>query len=138
MASDSKPALALIRGPKKPALWKKTIRTLIEEQAIQHGDRESVIFPWQSVRLSFRQLASRSRVVASSMLDAGLRHGDCVGIMAGNCYEYIEVLLGGARIGCPVVVLNNTYTPRELKSAVLQSCECSTYLSCLLGLTRNK
>lgn len=120
---DMDPKLSLVHGPKEPTLWTKTLRTLIEEQAAQFGDREAVVFPWQSIRLSFRQLAGRSRVLAMSMLDAGLRHGDCIGIMAGNCVEYVEVFLGGARIGCPVVVLNNTYTPQELKNAVLQSCE---------------
>ena len=59
------------------------------------------------------------------MLGMGLRHGDSVGIMAGNCYQYIEVFLGGARIGCPVVVLNTTYTPAELERAVRTSCESS-------------
>jgi acyl-CoA synthetase (AMP-forming)/AMP-acid ligase II len=33
------------------------------------------------------------------MLEMGLRKGDCVGVMAGNCYQYIEVFLGGGRIG---------------------------------------
>ncbi|KAL2004686.1 hypothetical protein VTN00DRAFT_3214 [Thermoascus crustaceus] len=55
------------------------------------------------------------------MLNMGLRHGDCVGIVAGNCYQYIEVFLGGARIGCPVVVLSTAYMPEELRSAVVRS-----------------
>jgi acyl-CoA synthetase (AMP-forming)/AMP-acid ligase II len=62
-------------------------------------------------------------ILAKAMLGMGLRNGDCIGIMAGNCYQYIEIFLGGGRIGCPVVVLNNTYTPGELKSAVQRSCK---------------
>jgi acyl-CoA synthetase (AMP-forming)/AMP-acid ligase II len=61
----------------------------------------------------------------------GLQLGDCVGIMAGNRYEYIEVFLGGGRLGCPVVVLNNTYTPDELIRAVRQSCMSRKSLFCL-------
>ncbi|CAG8882690.1 unnamed protein product [Penicillium salamii] len=115
------PNLALVYGSKEPQLCLKTMKDLIDDQAAQYGDRPAVVFPWQSVRLSYRQLADRSKVLAKAMLEMGLRHGDCVGIMAGNCYEYIEVFLGGARIGCPVVVLNNTYTPIELSNAVQRS-----------------
>jgi acyl-CoA synthetase (AMP-forming)/AMP-acid ligase II len=117
------PNLALVYGPKEPELCLKTMGALIDDQAVQFGDRASVIFPWQSVRLSYRQLADRSRILAKAMLEMGLHHGDCVGILAGNCYQYIEVFLGGARIGCPVVVLNNTYTPAELENAVRRSCK---------------
>jgi acyl-CoA synthetase (AMP-forming)/AMP-acid ligase II len=115
------PNLAIVHGPKEPALWTKTLGNFIDEQATSFGERPCVIFPWQSVRLSYGQLADRSKVLAKAMLEMGLRHGDCVGIMAGNCYQYIEVFLGGARIGCPVVVLNNTYTPSELQNATSRS-----------------
>ncbi|KAJ5406011.1 hypothetical protein N7465_007295 [Penicillium sp. CMV-2018d] len=115
------PNLALVYGPKEPQLCLKTMGTLIDDQAVHFGDRPAVVFPWQSVRLSYRQLAERSKILAKAMLEMGLRHGDSVGIMAGNCYQYIEVFLGGARIGCPVVVLNTTYTPAELERAVRTS-----------------
>ena len=110
---------ALVYGPQEPSLCTKTLGTLIDEQAAQFGDRPAVIVPWQSVRLTYRELAERSWVLSKAMLATGsLRRGDCVGVMAGNCYQYIEVFLGAARIGCPVVVLNNTYTPEELRNAV--------------------
>lgn len=118
------PNLAIVHGPKSPPLWHETLGSFIDKQATRFEDRSAAVFPWQSVRLSYRQLAERSRVLARAMLAMGLRHGECVGIMAGNCYEYIEVFLGGSRIGCPVVVLNNTYTPEELRNAVQRSCEC--------------
>lgn len=123
------PNLALVHGPKEPALWFKTLGSFIDEQADLLENRPAVVFPWQSVRLSYRQLADRSKVLATAMLDMGLRHGDCVGIMAGNCYQYIEVFLGGSRVGCPVVVLNNTYTPEELQNAVKRSCQCQVYIA---------
>lgn len=123
------PNLALVHGPQEPQLCLKTMKALIDDQASRYGDCPAVVFPWQSVRLSYRELADRSKILAKAMLKMGLGHGDCVGIMAGNCYQYIEVFLGAARIGCPVVVLNNTYTPAELTNAVRRSCKwkwCST------------
>lgn len=134
------PNLAIVYGPKEPALWSKTLGNFVDEQANSFGERPCVVFPWQSVRLSYCQLADRSKILAKAMLEMGLRHGDCVGIMAGNCYQYIEVFLGGARIGCPVVVLNNTYTPVELQKAVSRSGEfwASGNVCCSWMLTLSK
>ncbi|KAH6962481.1 hypothetical protein BKA56DRAFT_498316 [Ilyonectria sp. MPI-CAGE-AT-0026] len=117
-AYDANRNLSLLIGPKEPDLLVSTLGSLIEEQAVAFGDRCAVSVPWQSTRLSYRDLADRSKVVAKAMLEMGVRHGDCIGVMAGNCFEYIEIFLGGSRIGCPVVVINNTFSPEELAAAV--------------------
>lgn len=114
---------ALIRGSQAPELWNKTLGTLVDEQAACLGNHDAVVVPWQNVRLSYRQLAEQSKVVARALVNVGFGHGDVVGIMAGNRHEYISVLLGAARLGCPVVVLNNNYTPEELIKAVQLSCK---------------
>ena len=123
---------ALVYGPQDPPLCTKTLGALIDELAIRFGDQPAVVVPWQSVRLSYRDVAERSLIVSKALLSTGcIRRGDCVGIMAGNCYQYVEVFLGAARIGCPVVVLNNTYTPDELRNAVSISCRYFVY--CILA-----
>jgi non-ribosomal peptide synthetase component F len=119
--ATSQTDLALVYGRTDVPLWKKTLGDVIDEQAEQYGSKVAAVFPWQNHSLSYLQLAQRSRLVARAMLSMGLQHGDCVGILAGNCYQYLEVFLGGARIGCPVVVLNTTYSSTELKSALIQS-----------------
>ncbi|KAF7162830.1 hypothetical protein CNMCM5623_007952 [Aspergillus felis] len=127
------PAPAVVHGATEPALWHKTLGELIDEQEARYGASEAVVVPWQSVRLTYSQLAQRSRILAQAMLNMGLQPGDCVGIMAGNCYQYIEAFLGGGRIGCPVVVLNNTYTPVELTRAVRQSSCKLVFISSTIG-----
>lgn len=112
---------SVVSGPRDVPLLSFTLGELLEKQARLYGSREAIGFPQQKVRLTYQQLADRSKTVASSLLAAGLRHGDKVGIMAGNCYQYIEMFLAGGRIGCPVVVLNNTYSPQELLNAVSAS-----------------
>ena len=119
----SNQSLSLTIGPQTPELWIKTVGSLIQDRSKEYGDRDAVVVPWQSVRLTYQDLADRSCIVAKAMLEMGIRYGDCVGIIAGNCHQYIEVFLGAARIGCPVVVLNNTYSPDELKQAVTRSGE---------------
>lgn len=113
--------LSLVSGPRNVKLTSKSLGQLIEENASQYRGKAAVSVPWQGIELTYTQLANNSKAMAKSMLEMGLKKGDCVGIMAGNCYQYIEVFLGGARIGCPVVVLNNTYSPGELQSAVFRS-----------------
>lgn len=118
------PESSLVHGPQQPALWNTSLGRLIDHQGARFSDRPAVIVPWQNARFSYRQLCEQSKVVATALLRMGLRHGDCIGVMGGNRHEYVEVFLGAARIGCPVVVLNNTYTPKELGNAVGQSCWC--------------
>ncbi|KAJ0423053.1 acetyl-CoA synthetase-like protein [Aspergillus carlsbadensis] len=125
--------LAFVQGPSEPELWHKKLGDLIDEQEERFGDRDALIVPWQSAKLSYRHLAERSRLVARALLGLGLQYGDCVGIMAGNRFEYIEIFLGGARIGCPVVVLSTTYTPEELGNAVRQSSCKVVFISPSIG-----
>ncbi|KAF3385397.1 putative acyl-CoA synthetase YngI [Penicillium rolfsii] len=115
--------LALVQGPPEPPLWVVNLESVLNEKAEQHHEKPAVIFPWQKQQLSFEQLRQRGQLVAASLLGAGVKHGDCVGIIAGNRYEYLEVFVGGALIGCTVLVLNNTYRPWELRHA-LERTEC--------------
>lgn len=47
------------------------------------------------------------------LVEVGIRPGDRVGIMAGNCEQYVAVVFAVARVGGILVVLNNTYTAGE-------------------------
>lgn len=109
--------LSIVAGATDNPLWTMTLGELIETQAKYYGGRTAVVFPWQNISRTYHSLSLRSKLVAKALLAAGLQHGDCVAITAGNCYQYIEVFFGAARIGCPVVVLNSTYTPTELQRA---------------------
>ena len=120
--ASTQSALSVVHGPSAPELWHIKLGDLIERQADRYGDHTAAVFLWQSRRFSYHQLADNSRNLAKSMLALGLQHGECIAIMAGNCYQYIEAFLAAARIGCPFVVLNNTYTPRELVSALSVTC----------------
>ena len=116
--------LSLVSGPTTPPLESWTLGRLIAKQAKDHSSHTSAVFPWQANhRLTYQQLSERSATVAKSLLALGVRHGDRVGILAGNRYEFLETFYGSARIGCPFVVLNNTYTPRELLAALKTSGE---------------
>lgn len=115
--------LSLVHGRTDVPLWEKTLADLVNEQAEKFGGKAAVRVPWQNVELTYSDLANSSLAVARGLLAHGLMPGDYVGIFAGNRYEYIEAFLGATSIGCPVVVLNNTYTPQELARSLMQTCK---------------
>lgn len=128
--SPSKTA-SLVYGPTTEPLWNITLGALIEKQAARYGNRTAVVFPRQNIRRTYNDLLVRSGLVGKALIEQGLEPGDCVGIFAGNCCEYVEVFLGAGAIGCPVVVLNAGYTPTELRDAVLYSGKCKRRKSCV-------
>ncbi|KAH8754375.1 hypothetical protein F5883DRAFT_650584 [Diaporthe sp. PMI_573] len=110
--------LSVVYGPTTPELSMKTLGTLVREQARDFKNCTAVIVPWQSVQFTYHELANRSELVTKSLIAMGLKRGQCVGMMAGNCHQYIEVFLGCARLGCPFVAMNNTFAPAELTRAL--------------------
>lgn len=110
---------AVVKGPVDAPLWlSTTVGDVVNKQAAKFGSKEIAVFPWQGVRLSYAQLAERGRSVARALLHVGIRANDCVAILAGNRSEYLEVAVGGALIGCSVLVLHTTYKPWELQNAL--------------------
>jgi acyl-CoA synthetase (AMP-forming)/AMP-acid ligase II len=101
---------------------------LVKEQAERRGKRTALAVPWQNARLTYEDLEYRSSIAAKALLNAGLKQGDAVGIFAGNRYEYIELFLASARIGCPFVVFNTTNSPHELCSAVARSGQSTKFI----------
>ena len=118
-------SLSLVYGPRYPPLWNKTLANLIHEQVSKHADREAVVVPWQSTRLTYGSLDQRSALLAKALLGGGFKRGDCVGIMAGNCEKYVAVFFAAARVGAILVVLNNTYTAKEAIHALRHTSKLS-------------
>jgi len=119
-------SLSLVHGSTSTPLWRKTIGALLHERSQDDGDKVAVVVPWQNIRCTFKELQSRSGTIAKALLASGVKTGDTVAIMAGNRIEYIEIFLASARIGCPLFVLNNTYTATELITALKRTCKLYT------------
>lgn len=124
-------SLAVVKGPVHSPLWlATTLGDVVNRQAAQYGSKEVAIFPWQGVRMSYSRLAERGKLVAKALLHSGVKPNECVAILAGNRFEYLEVVVGGALIGCSVLVLHTTYKPWELQNSLhrtsrwIHTCEC--------------
>ncbi|CAG7929921.1 unnamed protein product [Penicillium olsonii] len=115
---------AVVKGQSHSPLWlTTTVGDVVHNQATKYGSKDIAVFPWQGVRLSYAQLAERGELVAKALLRAGVKPTECVAVLAGNRFEYLEIVVGGALIGCSVLVLHTTYKPWELQNA-LEKTKC--------------
>ena len=113
--------LSIVAGPTQPELLDITLGELLTLQALQYGDYECLVFPWTGTRWTYATLKDEAERLARGMLAMGIQKGDRVGVMAGNCEQYISVFFAAALVGAILVVLNNTYTPSELYYALNHS-----------------
>ncbi|KAJ5902863.1 AMP-dependent synthetase/ligase [Penicillium taxi] len=109
---------SIVSGPTTPKLLELTLGELLTVQALQYGDYECLVFPWTGTRWTYADLKNESDRVARGLLAMGIQKGDRIGIMAGNCEQYVSVFFAAAQVGAILVVLNNTYTPAELYYAL--------------------
>ncbi len=65
-------------------------------------------------RLSYREAAERSAVLARGLLASGVRKGTRVGLLAPNRPDWIVCWLAATRIGAQVALLNTYWKTREL------------------------
>lgn len=68
-------------------------------------------------RVDYASLSERIQRVTGGLQQAGLRRGDCVALLAPNCLEYPEILLGIADAGGVAVTLNPRFTTHEVMAA---------------------
>lgn len=110
--------LSLVHGPVDPPLLNFTIGELLDFQADKYGDREALVVSWTGTRWTYAELKEQSTHLARGLLAMGIKPGDRIAIMAGNCEEYVAVFFAAARVGAILVVLNNTYTATEATYAL--------------------
>jgi len=109
---------SIVHGPSNPPLVTLTLGGLLDLQAQRHAAREALVVRWTGARWTYKELSSQSIKFAKMLLDVGIRPGDRVGIMAGNCEQYVSIVFAAARVGAILTVLNNTYTADEAVRAM--------------------
>jgi acyl-CoA synthetase (AMP-forming)/AMP-acid ligase II len=84
---------------------------LVEHAATQ-ANAEALVF--ESTRLSYGELNERVNRLASGLGSLGLRRGDHVALMLGNCNEYLEVYYALTKAGMVAVPPNWRLSEQEL------------------------
>ncbi|KAF2753104.1 acetyl-CoA synthetase-like protein [Pseudovirgaria hyperparasitica] len=117
------PSLSIVHGPSSPPLVTLTLGGLLDLQVSKYGPRECLVVPWTGARWTYNQLRDQTILIANSLLDMGIRPGDKIGVMAGNCEQFVSLFFATTRIGAIIVLLNNTYTAEEAQNT-LQYTQC--------------
>ncbi len=82
----------------------RTVGKILKDSAREFGDKPFVYF--LDEQISFREMDCRSNGVANWLLAQGVRKGDKVIILMGNCCEWLYTWFGIAKIGAVAVPLN--------------------------------
>ena len=89
------------------------------DAAVEHfGDRLNLIT--DDLRLTYRQIADRSRELARGLIDIGVHPGDRVAIILDNRAEMIPAKIAISRVGAIAVPLISQYRQPELVAALNQ------------------
>ena len=100
-------------------LKQRTIGHLLADKARRIGDRTWLIFGEQ--RYTYAQAHDLSNRYAGGFRGLGVRKGDHVAVMMGNCPEFIWTIWGLAKLGAVTVPLNTAARGELLKYFLSQS-----------------
>src|ERR1700716_2037113 len=68
----------------------------------------------QDLRFSYSEFADRVGRLAGALRAAGLKAGDRVAFLSGNCHRLLEAYYGVLEAGCVLLPLNIRLSPSEL------------------------
>jgi acyl-CoA synthetase (AMP-forming)/AMP-acid ligase II len=88
------------------------IQDVCYEAVRNYGSRTAFDAP--GGRTTFDRLWERVSYIAGALSDLGLKKGERIGILSGNCTDYIVYHYAAAKIGAILLVLNTRHTAREL------------------------
>ncbi len=112
---------AYARGARSPALLDETIGSNLARTVERLPDGEALVDCAAGIRMTWREFDHAIEEVALSLLAAGVRVGDRVGIWSPNRYEWTLVQYATARLGVILVNINPAYRTTELQYALRQS-----------------
>jgi acyl-CoA synthetase (AMP-forming)/AMP-acid ligase II len=91
-----------------------TIASMLERQTERHGRMVALIDEPTGVEWTVADLERASGAVVQTLVDAGVRHGDRVGLLSANHPSMVVVYLAVARLGAVLVPFNWRLTVSEL------------------------
>lgn len=130
--------LSIVHGPADVPLLDFKLADFLDFQCIKYGSKECLVIPWTGARWTYEWLRQESVWLARAMAERGIRPGDRIGIMAGNCEHYAVIFFACTRIGAILVILNNTYTASEAHYALEFTGTAGWPLDVWLGLTLDR
>jgi fatty-acyl-CoA synthase len=109
--------------------------SLLERARDLHPEREAVVDG--ALRLTYTQLDSRARSLATWLASRGVRRGDRVAVLDHNSAAFVEAYFACALLGAVLAPLNVRLSPQEL-AFILEDCGARHVLagpSCAAGVS---
>lgn len=97
----------------------RTLGQLLEELAQTYGDKPALLY--KDRVLSFREWNHLSSQFAKGLYDLGIRKGDRVALLMGNCIEWFVTVFAAAKIGAVLVAVNTWYKADDLRQVLRHS-----------------
>ena len=94
------------------APFARTLIELVREQA--QARPQAIALVCAQGNFSYRDLADRAAKVAGALQACGVKRGERVGLLLGNCVEWLDVCLGASAVGATAVPLSTWSTRSEL------------------------
>ncbi|QVQ26088.1 AMP-binding protein [Achromobacter deleyi] len=107
------------------AVGNRTIKDLLDEQALCHGHRVAIVHEYQNgdiSQLSFIQLRESALSYAAGLQAQGVQPGDRVFVFMGNTAEYVPLWMGLMLAGA-VIVAGNIYLTAPEVAYQLAHCQ---------------
>jgi long-chain acyl-CoA synthetase len=97
----------------------KTLVDFVSERAASDPRRTALVFKGR--RITYGEIDSASRALASKLVEMGVKPGDRVALLLLNCPQFVITELAAWRIGAIVAPQNPIYTERELIQSLTTS-----------------
>lgn len=111
---------SIVAGPLEPPLVELTFPAYFREHILaKHDSRPALISRHeQNVRWTFAEFDTQIERMARGLLAAGVKPGDRVATILGNCSAYAILQWACARIGAIIVTMNPAYKMHEIIMAL--------------------
>ncbi|HMC64453.1 MAG TPA: AMP-binding protein [Gemmataceae bacterium] len=104
-----------------------TFVEVLARTALQHADRDALVFPHLGHRRSYAEFHADVREAARALLALGVGRGEHVGIWATNWPQWVVTQFAAAHVGAVLVNVNPAYRNHEL-AYVLRQADITTLL----------
>ena len=94
----------------------KTLDDIVRRNSLRFPGKPALVC--DGAKVSWAQLDRRVTRLANAFLEAGLRVGERVAVLLGNCSEYFEIYFACARAGLVAVPVNYRLTGSELEQII--------------------
>jgi len=94
------------------------VHEFIKLAASKYPNNVCVYFKPKDKKYTYREMIKISDQIANALYESGIRKGDAVGIMTGNCPEFLFCCLGIMSTGASVVPINPLLKESDVKHII--------------------